>query len=601
MSALQSIRKGLSSSSSSIIVAILIFGLVATFGGFLTDPSAPTNSPLSVNGKKISFGEFNLEFNRIASLFSESDVSEEVITDIAKNSIVSKELLYQKASDLRMNLTEEFINNAIAKDISFHTDGEFDTALFSGYMARLGLSVNDYRELVKSKYLANILSDFISKSEFSLESSALSYIRAMNQQRSLSFYKLDLDKIAGSEKIPESDILNFYQQNQFRFIEPKKVSIRYVYLNNDVFKESLIVSKEEITQERNLLEESRQDSQTRVSHIQLSFSSEEEKIEKLNIADSILEQLSNSNSKAFEDLVLEYSDDFGSNNLGGDLGFTDGTVFPDEFEREIRNLKVDELSNVIEMSSSLHILKITEKNELLLTDSEIEDLILFEKSQLKLDTLLSTIEDSYISSNLNLVSSDLDLKIKETDLFNQSNIPERLFSFDLSEDLFSQTEISNEFFGPFEDGNGNFILYEVSEIKDETLLSLSESEPEIIEILQKEQAQVTILDELKIFEQKAKENKISDFNSYNLIKRDSSLLPDNLLRDLFTVTLDNPVFVSSQDNGDIYIVRLTKIKNSTNLAKKEERATAKSSLKSLNARSYIETFFKELESSSYIN
>ena len=599
MSALQSIRKGLSSSSSSIIVAILIFGLVATFGGFLTDPSAPTNSPLSVNGKKISFGEFNLEFNRIASLFSESDVSEEVITDIAKNSIVSKELLYQKASDLRMNLSEEFINNAIAKDISFHTDGEFDTALFSGYMARLGLSVNDYRELVKSKYLANILSDFISKSEFSLESSALSYIRAMNQQRSLSFYKLDLDKIADSEKIPESDILNFYQQNQFRFIEPKKVSIRYVYLNNDVFKESLIVSKEEITQERNLLEESRQDSQTRVSHIQLSFSSEEEKIEKLNIADSILEQLSN--SKAFEDLVLEYSDDFGSNNLGGDLGFTDGTVFPDEFEREIRNLKVDELSNVIEMSSSLHILKITEKNELLLTDSEIEDLILFEKSQLKLDTLLSTIEDSYISSNLNLVSSDLDLKIKETDLFNQSNIPERLFSFDLSEDLFSQTEISNEFFGPFEDGNGNFILYEVSEVKDETLLSLSESEPEIIEILQKEQAQITILDELKIFEQKAKENKISDFNSYNLIKRDSSLLPDNLLRDLFTVTLDNPVFVSSQDNGDIYIVRLTKIKNSTNLAKKEERATAKSSLKSLNSRSYIETFFKELESSSYIN
>ena len=599
MSALQSIRKGLSSSSSSIIVAILIFGLVATFGGFLTDPSAPANSPLSVNGKKISFGEFNLEFNRIASLFSENEVSEEVITDIAKNSIVSKELLYQKASDLRMNLTEEFINNSIAKDISFHTDGEFDTALFSGYMARLGLSVNDYRELVKSKYLANILSDFISKSEFSLESSALSYIRAMNQQRSLSFYKLDLDKIAGNEKIPDSDILNFYQQNQFRFIEPKKVSIRYVYLNNDVFKESLIVSKEEITQERNLLEESRQDSQTRVSHIQLSFSSEEEKIEKLNIADSILEQLSN--SKAFEDLVLEYSDDFGSNNLGGDLGFTDGTVFPDEFEREIRNLKVDELSNVIEMSSSLHILKITEKNELLLTDSEIKDLILFEKSQLKLDTLLSTIEDSYISSNLNLVSSDLDLKIKETDLFNQSNIPERLFSFDLSEDLFSQTEISNEFFGPFEDGNGNFILYEVSEVKDETLLSLSESEPEIIEILQKEQAQITILDELKIFEQKAKENKISDFNSYNLIKRDSSLLPDNLLRDLFTVTLDNPVFVSSQDNGDIYIVRLTKIKNSTNLAKKEERAAAKSSLKSLNARSYIETFFKELESSSYIN
>ena len=38
----------------------------ATFGGFLTDPSAPTNSHLKVNGKNISFGEFNIEFRRLS-------------------------------------------------------------------------------------------------------------------------------------------------------------------------------------------------------------------------------------------------------------------------------------------------------------------------------------------------------------------------------------------------------------------------------------------------------------------------------------------------------------------------------------------------------
>jgi len=599
MSALQNIRKGLSSSGSSIIVAILIFGLVATFGGFLTDPSAPSNSPLSVNGKKISFGEFNLEFNRIASLFSADEVSEEIITEIVKNSIVSKELLYQKASELNMNLSENFINNAIANDLSFQTDGKFDTALFSGYMARLGLTINDYRELVKSKYLANILSDFITKSEFSLESSALSYIRSINQQRSLSFYKLDLNEIADEEKVPDSDILNFYQQNQFRFIEPKKVSLKYIFLDADEFKKSLTVNREEILQERILLEEGNEDSQTRVSHIQLSFSSEEEKFEKLKIANSILKEFLK--SKSFEDLVLEYSDDFGSNSLEGDLGFTDGTVFPEEFEKEIKNLSLNEISSVIEMPSSIHILKITEKNELSFTDSEIKDFILLDKSQSKLNEILSTIEDSYLGLNLDSVSEELDLKINTTNLFNKANIPDKFISFDLSEDLFNKTLNSDEFFGPFEDDNGSFILYEFGEIKDETLLSLSEAESEITGILQKEQAKLTILDELKIYEQRAIENKISDFNSYSLIKRNSSLLPDNLLRDLFTVNLDNPVFISSQENGDFYIVRLSKIKNSTNLAKKEERESAKNSLKSLNSRSYIETFFKELESNSYIN
>ena len=49
------------------------------------------------------------------------------------------------------------------------------------------------------------------------------------------------------------------------------------------------------------------------------------------------------------------------------------------------------------------------------------------------------------------------------------------------------------------------------------------------------------------------------------------------------------------------MVRLTKVKNSKNLAKKEDIEAAKNSLKVLNSRSYLDTFFKELESSSYIN
>ena len=179
MSALQNIRKGLSSTGSSIIVAILIFGLVATFGGFLTDPSAPSSSSLKVNSKDISFGEFNLEFSRLSSMFSDSDVSEEIINEITRNSIISKELLFQRATELNMDLSEEFLNNLIANDSSFVINGEFDTALFSGYMARLGFTINDYRNLVKSKYLANNLSDFISRSEFSLETDSLKFIRGL--------------------------------------------------------------------------------------------------------------------------------------------------------------------------------------------------------------------------------------------------------------------------------------------------------------------------------------------------------------------------------------------------------------------------------------
>ena len=599
MSALQNIRKGLSSTGSSIIVAVLIFGLVATFGGFLTDPSAPSNSPLKINGKNISFGEYNLEFSRLSTLFSEGEVSEELINEITRNSIISKELVYQKALDLKMNVSDDFVNTLIANDTSFQTNDEFDTSLFSGYMARLGLTVNDYREVVKSKYLANILSDFISRSEFSLDSTALNFIQATNQQRSLSFFKLDLLKIAEKEVIPDSDILNYYQQNQFKFIEPKKIGINYILLNENLFKDALEVTPQEILNERNLLEEGEDNSQTRVSHIQLSFSSEEERQEKLETANIILKKLSDSIS--FESLVEEYSDDFGSNNNGGDLGYTDGTILPEEFELQIKNLSINDVSQIIEIPGSIHILKVTEKNNFLFSDDEIKDMILSNKSQEILNETLLNIEDNYFGLTLDVLSTDLNLKVQKSEEFNKDNLPEDLFSFDVSEEIFDQNDVSTEFFGPYEDEIGNFLLYEVREVKEETLLSQSEAEPEIKKILQLEQAQDSILQELEKYEAKANDNELSEFNSYSLIKRDSSLLPDNLLSDLFTVDLDKPVFISSQENGDFYVVRLTKVKNSKNLAKKEDIEAAKNSLKALNSRSYLDTFFKELESSSYIN
>ncbi len=599
MSALQNIRKGLSSTGSSIIVAVLIFGLVATFGGFLTDPSAPTNSPLKVNGKNISFGEFNLEFSRLSSIFSDEDISEEIITEITRNSIISKELIYQKALELRMNLSDDFVNNLIANDVSFQTNGQFDTALFSGYMARLGLTVNDYRELVKSKYLANNLSDFISQSEFALDSSALDFIRATNQQRSLSFLKLDLNKISQDEIVPESEVYNYYQQNQFKFIEPKKVALNYMILDKDIFIDELNISEEEISNERNLLEEESQNSQIRVSHIQLSFSSQSEKENQISKAENILKSLIDSSS--FESLVEEYSDDFGSNSNGGDLGYTDGTIFPTEFEEEIKSLSVGDVSKIIQMPSAIHILKITEKNEYFLTDAEIEKMIISSKSQEKLNEALINIEDNYLGTKLIELGADFNFKIEKTNLFIKQDIPQDLLSFEVIDEIFDQDAPSDEFFGPYENDEGNFILFEVSDLKSETLLSQSEATSEITKILQLEQAQETILEQLNLYEDKARANNLSEFNSYSLIKRDSSLLPDNLLNDLFTINLDDPVFISTQENGDIFIVRLTKIKNSKNLAKKEDIEEARNSLKSLNARAYLDSFFKELEANSNIN
>ena len=62
----------------------------------------------------------------------------------------------------------------------------------------------------------------------------------------------------------------------------------------------------------------------------------------------------------FTDAVKKYSEDLGTADIGGDLGFTNGEVFPVEFETQIADLSLNEVSQPIFYEGNVHFLSITE-------------------------------------------------------------------------------------------------------------------------------------------------------------------------------------------------------------------------------------------------
>lgn len=592
MSALQNIRKGLSSSGSSIIVAILIFGLVATFGGFLDTTQNPSSSPLTVNGKNISFGEYNLELNRISSLLGQEQVSEEIIQSIAENSIKAKEILYQNGNDIGMRVSDAYVNNMIANDPSFRVNGQFDSALFRGFISRLGFTVQDYRNLVRTKIIAENLNQFLEKSNLVFENEALEFIRSTNQQRSVQFKKLSIEKESKRETVSESEIINYYQANQYKFIDPKTISINYISVIENDLKRDIEISENEINDEFDLISLDRMPTQTKVSHIQISFDGDEQRTKSLESINNVITELKQ--GKSFIELADTYSDDIGSKSLGGDLGFTDGTVFPEEFENKISELDVNDISDLIELENSFHVLKITERNQSYISKEDVKESILSAKAREKLSEIIFSVEEKFLDEKLDLVAEELNLDINKTKSFSSSNIPEEIIKFDISNELFNESVSEGDILGPIEIDTG-FILVEINSLKLEALLSQSEAEDEIKDILRNEKAITSIAAKALEVEKELIEGKTSNFTEYSLIKRDSSLLPASVLNTLFSIELNEPVFVSNQPNGDIYIVKLTKIKNSENLAKKDDISSAKLSLNNLRSRISVASFFKEEE------
>ena len=62
----------------------------------------------------------------------------------------------------------------------------------------------------------------------------------------------------------------------------------------------------------------------------------------------------------FVTAVNEFSRDEASIEESGDLGYSSGDAFPDEFESVIAKLKLNEVSSPIDLGDTLHLIKLTE-------------------------------------------------------------------------------------------------------------------------------------------------------------------------------------------------------------------------------------------------
>lgn len=113
----------------------------------------------------------------------------------------------------------------------------------------------------------------------------------------------------------------------------------------------------------------------KASHILINFNNangEMDTVAAKATADSV-KMLLNSGSD-FTELAAKYSEDPGSKDKGGDLGFFERRMMVREFDEAAFNLKVGEVSNVVKSNFGYHIIKLMEKASLPTIDEDRENL-----------------------------------------------------------------------------------------------------------------------------------------------------------------------------------------------------------------------------------
>ena len=581
MSAISNIRKNLSSTGSSIIVGLIVFVLVATFGGFIGNSNISSNEIFSVNGKGIHIGEYNLEANRIASSLNESqDFTEEEIESFTKESIIFKEMFSQQAESIGLKISEENINDLIRSDLSLYSEEKFDADLFRGLLTRLGMTVDDYRELIQSKYLASRLLDFYDNTAFISTNEAKNFIANSKQKRDLRFRKISLEELATSQEISNEEIEDYYNNYPSEFKSLKKINFRSVFFSKDNFKENFQITSDEIEDEKIALKSSQNlNGQIRVSHIQLSYEDNQAKEEKRLIADEIISRIARG-EETFEELVTLYSDDIGTNKIGGDLGFTDGTLFPEEFEQELASLNPQEVSQIIELDNSFHILKVTQKNIFDLSDEQVAERIISVKSEEELQNILNEIDENLDNTTLSEISESYDFFIEDNKNLSITDLITEYEDLEFIDDFERNNIFLDELYGPY-DFNGGYLLIEPYEFFPSTLKSLSDVKNEIEETLKLASAQILMPEKInEDISNLQNEVNLERFVSYSDVERDTSLFPQEVTNSIFSISQlegDNSI-ISTVHLGDAYIIQLLDVKDFEGVISLEEITETKNAL-----------------------
>ena len=533
------------------IVAFSFLGIVALTFAFLGLPTFTqtfnVNDYAKIGKYSISQSEYfrtkaQVEDN-LRSQFGEGlNFSDPAIVDIVSNltnnSIIEKYTLINFFDDLNADIPDTYIETELSKLEAFQVDGRFNQDLFKQYLINFNLTKEDLMEDFESDLKLNLAVSLIDSTASSYNQSINQYLDLLTERRSLSFVELEAENVTKDFTAGETEIQDYYNNNLEQFAIPEKRSFLLLDLNKN--KMNLEISEVEIEGAYNLFLENMPAPEKRVSHIMIirdNYSTDLEYQERIALVTNQLE------TSEFKDLVKNYSDDLGTTDTDGDLGFTNGEVFPSEFESVIAGLNIDDVSPALSYENNTHFLKVTEiKGSDTSSYEDKRTELLGELKQIQFEDEVAQISSSLTFSNFTLE------EVKE---FAESNSLELKDYVDLSvadfplnfenSSIVSTTEVNN-WSSPLEIGFDNFSFAYVYDTKDKTYKEFSSVTDSVKNIILESKKtdylneiyaspDITVLNEASLSEL----FEISDFKveKFKGINRSTSLLSNDIVGKVF--------------------------------------------------------------------
>ncbi|MGE5467126.1 MAG: SurA N-terminal domain-containing protein [Ignavibacteria bacterium] len=254
--------------------------------------------------------------------------------------LVNQRLMAVHATKAKLVVSDDQLKQFIMSAPSLQVNGKFSPERYEMLVSQQGLSKEGFEARVRQDVAAQEAVGAIADAALPGRTAADRWISAQLEEREISEALLRPELYAGKVKLAPDAVKNYYEANRKQFELPEQVRAEFVVLSLDNVMRGVRVSPEEVRK------------------VYDAAGGEKRAEEAKKKAESILAEV-RKDPKRFADVARKYSEDPGSKDKGGDLGYFGRGMMVKPFEDAVFKMKVGDISGLVESDFGFHIIMLT--------------------------------------------------------------------------------------------------------------------------------------------------------------------------------------------------------------------------------------------------
>lgn len=285
----------------------------------------------------------------------------------ALDGLIDRAVLAEQADKLGIAISDEELRDVIVGNPGFQRDGRFDKQAYLRALRASNLTTGTYEEARRRdlaiQRLQELVQDGVSVSDAAVKDTVLAEL----ETRTFKFIKIPAAEFEEHVDIDDEDgIEATYEANKASYATPETVRTSMLVFSPAGFASEVEVTEEEVATfyEENKDSRFTQPHEVSARHILIKFdagASDEEKAEAKTQIEAVQKRLAD--GEDFAAVATEVSQDVGSAQKGGDLGFFGKGRMVPQFEEAAFALEPGETSEIVESPFGFHVIKVEEIRE----------------------------------------------------------------------------------------------------------------------------------------------------------------------------------------------------------------------------------------------